>query len=165
MTSLAPVVLTAAALAVAPLPLHAQTRPDFSGTWIIDRDRSESPQQSETFQPVTLVITQNAAEVIIETQRGSDVTRAVYPLSPDALPPAQGTAVGSPSAFWDGASLVTAGSRTVQGQTVSIREARTLDPNGREMTVKTLLVVQHGYTLRGAQNYGAATDVYVRKTP
>jgi hypothetical protein len=162
-TSFAPVVLIAAALAVA--PLHAQPRPDFSGTWTLDRDRSETPQQTETFQPVTVVITQSATEVTIETQRGGDTTRAVYPLVADAKPPAQGTGVGSPTAYWERASLVTAGSRTVQGQTVSVRESRTLEPNGRDMTVKTLLVVQHGYTLRGAQNYGAATDVYVRKAP
>jgi hypothetical protein len=33
------------------------------------------------------------------------------------------------------------------------------------MTVETLVVVQHGYTIRGAQNFGAAKDVYRRAAP
>ena len=37
-----------------------------------------------------------------------------------------------------------------------------LDPSGDEMTVETLLVVEHGYTLRGAQNYANGKDVYKR---
>ena len=160
MTSLAPVVIAAAALALA--PLDVQPRPDFSGSWTLDRDRSESPQQSDTFEPTVVVITQSATEVTIETHHGNDTTRSVYPLAADAVPPAPNAVIGSARAFWDGAALVTEGVRTIQGQTVSMRETRSLEPNGRDMTVKSLLVVQHGYTLRGAQNYGAATDVYVR---
>ena len=53
----------------------------------------------------------------------------------------------------------------MQGQTVSVRESRTLDATGTEMTVQTLLIVQHGYSFRGARNYGAAKDVYRKVTP
>ena len=37
---------------------------------------------------------------------------------------------------------------------MSVRETRTLDESRAEMTVETLLVVQHGYSFRGARNYG-----------
>jgi hypothetical protein len=30
------------------------------------------------------------------------------------------------------------------------------------MLVETVLVVQHGYTLKGTQNYGAGKDVFTR---
>ena len=48
----------------------------------------------------------------------------------------------------------------VQGQTVSTRQVFGLNDEGTEMTVETLVVVQHGYTLRGAKNYGTKTDVF-----
>ena len=53
----------------------------------------------------------------------------------------------------------------MQGQTVSVRETRTLNASGDEMTVQTLLVVQHGYSFKGARNYGASKDVYRRAVP
>ncbi len=48
---------------------------------------------------------------------------------------------------------------------MSVRETRTLDESRAEMTVETLLVVQHGYSFRGARNYGASKDVFRRVTP
>ncbi len=139
----------------------AQVTPDFSGTWTIDVERSESPHQGAAFEPVTFVITQTAVEVAIETHRAASVRRAVYPLV-SAAAAEQLTKPTGARAYWDGAALVTEGTRVVQGQTVSVRETRSLDGSGSEMTVRTLLVVQHGYTFKGAQNYGAATDVYRR---
>jgi hypothetical protein len=139
----------------------AQVTPDFSGTWTIDVERSESPHQGATFEPVTFVIAQTAEEVAIETRRRAGVSRAIYPLVSAAAAERLAKPTGG-RAYWDGDSLVTEGNRVVQGQTVSVRETRSLDGSGTEMTVRTLLVVQHGYTFKGAQNYGAATDVYRR---
>ena len=42
---------------------------------------------------------------------------------------------------------------------------RSLAASGAEMTVETLLVVQHGYSFKGGQNYGAAKDVYRKVVP
>lgn len=163
------VVLTAVALA-SPLSAWstvAQAPPDFSGTWTIDRERSESPQQGEGFVPATYVIVQTPTDVTIETQRGMARSTARYVIGAATTPPsaAQPRTDDRPAgrAYWTGASLVIEGLRTVQGQTVSVRETRTLDRTGTEMTLETLLVVQHGYTLKGAQNYGAAKDVYRRQ--
>ena len=50
----------------------------------------------------------------------------------------------------------------MQGEAVSVKQVFALNGDGSEMTVETLLVVQHGYTLRGAKNYGAKTDVFTR---
>lgn len=105
----------------------------------------------------------------IETRRGTGHTTVRYPLGPaTALPELAPEGSGprkSGRAYWRGTSLVTEGTSTIQGQTVSIRETRTLDGAGAEMTLETLLVVQHGYTLKGAQNYGAAKDVYRKTVP
>ena len=153
-----------AAVAAATIALEAQARPDFSGTWTMDRERSESLHQSTPIEPPTLVITQSDAELAIETRRSTSTTRSVYKILPKAAPGDPGPAAGS-RAYWDADTLVTEGARTVQGQTVSVRETRTLNADRTEMTVQTLLVVQHGYSFRGAKNYGASKDVYRRVVP
>jgi hypothetical protein len=97
--------------------------------------------------------------VTVETRRGAASSQVRYPIASGNAGDQLSVQAGS-RAYWKGASLVTEGTRTVQGQTVSIRETRSLDAAGAEMTVETLLVVQHGYTFKGAQNYGAAKDIY-----
>jgi hypothetical protein len=157
MTSLLPVAL-AAALVLESVPVAvAQPAPDFSGTWTIDLDRSESPHQAAGYEPATFVITQTADAVVIETRRGSARAERRYPIG--AARPTGGVAE-APRAYFQGPTLVTEGAREVQGQTVSIREARTLNDAGTEMTLETLVIVQHGYTFKGAKNYGATKDVY-----
>src|SRR5437763_5987832 len=46
---------------------HAQSKPDFSGTWKMDPSRSESAAQKEPIGPVTIVIAQTEHDVKIET--------------------------------------------------------------------------------------------------
>ena len=52
--------------------------------------------------------------------------------------------------------------RNVNRSTVTIKEVRTLDGKGKEMTVDRTLMVQHGYQMRGAKNYSSGKDVFVR---
>ena len=162
MTSLLPAVVTAVAITFA--VVESQQHPDFTGTWTMDRERSESMHQADEFEPPTLVITQSAADLTIETRRRLSTGRTVYTIG-DAGAPVGAVPPAGPRAFWDGAALVTEAARTVPGQTVSVRESRTLDATGTEMTVQTLLIVQHGYSFRGARNYGAAKDLYRKVTP
>jgi len=44
---------------------------------------------------------------------------------------------------------------------VTTKESRRLNESG-EMLVETVLVVQHGYTLKGTQNYASGKDVFTR---
>lgn len=160
MTFTSPALVTALVFAGS-VALQAPT--DFSGTWAMDLDRSESPHQGDGFEPPTLVIAQSATQVSIQTRRRAGTTTATYTITAPKAPESTGPAAGG-RAFWDGAVLVTEGTRVVQGQTVSVRERRALDATGTEMSVETLVVVQHGYSMRGGQNFGASKDVY-RRTP
>lgn len=142
----------------------SQTRPDFSGTWALDLTRSASAVQNEPIGPTTVVIRQTSTELRIETRRGEKTSAVTYiPGSADAITnPTNRSNLLTSMWYWDGPKLVTETVRNVSGQTVRTKEIRTLDAGGSEMSVDTLLVVEHGYSLRGAQNYGSGRDVYKR---
>ncbi|MCA1585880.1 MAG: hypothetical protein LC791_14300, partial [Acidobacteria bacterium] len=106
-----------------------------------------------------LVIAQAGNEVKIEATRGSERELTTY-FFERAAPAAEGARVGRWS--WDGLRLVTERTGDVQGQTVTAKQIYILGPGGTELTVETVVEVQHGYTLRGTKNYGTARDVYTR---
>ncbi|MGE0814211.1 MAG: hypothetical protein AB7O28_17520 [Vicinamibacterales bacterium] len=159
MTVASHAVVAALALAM-PLAGAHQAHPDFSGTWTMDVAKSESPYQGASFEVPTVVITQTPSNVAIESRRRSGADTVRYAVTTGKTPVPGPTTPGR--AYWDGPVLVTEGTRVVNGQTVSFRERRSLDAGGGEMTVVTTVIVQHGYSIRGAQNYGTATDVFRR---
>jgi hypothetical protein len=159
MTRLA-LTLFAAALAL-PSAVHAQpARPNFSGTWTMDQTRSESPHYPDFVGPVTLVITQTATEITIETRRGEKSSTVSYRIFDSENAPV-GTAGGTqPRSYWNGTTLVAEGVKNVQDATVRTKEVRSIGGGGQEMIVETTLIVEHGYTLAGTKNYGTGKDVF-----
>ena len=154
-----------------PLAAHAQRTADFSGTWAMDLSKSESSQQGAAVKPVTFVITHMPTQVRIETVRGERTENVLYPLR-GTVRGTTGASGGSgasgtahPEAYWEGDNLVTETQRQVNGYTVTVKEARTLGPTGTEMTVETTVIVQHGYSMPGAKNYGTSKDVFTKTTP
>ena len=157
MTLVVPVTL---ALLVWMQPTGVPT-PDFMGSWTLDEGRSDSAQQEKFVSPMTLVISRADATLIIETKRGDQVETIKYVI--ETAPETPGViGAGTRRAYWEGPKLVTEGAGNLQGQTVSVRATRTLNAAASEMTVESMVAVQHGYTLRGAQTYAKVTDVYTR---
>ena len=145
----------------APVP---SVHPQFSGTWRLDEARSESVASADVPGPVLVQITQTDEDFTVVTTQGPRSHRVVHefvagPAAPFSIDGISGRA------YWNGAALVTEGTRLVQGQTVATRETRTLSPDGAEMTVEVVVIVQHGYSMRGGKNYGTARDVYRRTVP
>jgi hypothetical protein len=160
MTNVRPALFVLSFLSLSvPLTTHAQGRPDFSGTWSMDRSRSESAMQADPIGPTTVVITQTPTALQIATTRDGRTAAVTYKLdgSPSQIPG------GTATSHWEGPTLVTETVRDIQGQTVTTKETRRIGGSGgNEMLVETVLVVQHGYTLKGTQNYGTAKDVFTR---
>ena len=160
MTIWLPVSLASALLLQAVAPTSG-TRPSFSGTWKLDPARSESAASSDSAEPLTIEITQTDRELTVDTTQGDRHNRVVHGFV--ASPAAPFSIDGSAGrAYWDGLALVTEGTRLVQGQTVATRETRRLNADQSEMTVDVVVIVQHGYGVRGAKNYGVGRDVYTR---
>ena len=144
-----------------PLALHAQPTADYSGSWTMDPERSQTAQQGEPVTMVTFVITQSVGQVRIETTRGKQKENVLYALTNSR---ASGSS-GQPEAYWDGNRLVTETQRTISGQTVTVKEVRSLGPGGADMTVETTVIVQHGYSMSGAKNYSNSKDVFTKTRP
>ena len=162
MKHVASAVVLASVFAFQSSPAPAQTRPDFSGTWVMDPARSQSAVQDEPIRSMSMVITQTAIDLMIETHRDDKQQTITYkPGSADSLNSVNARSnLLSSTWYWDGPRLVTETLGDINGATMRTRQVHTLDPSGAEMTVETLVVVEHGYTLRGAQNYGVGKDIF-----
>jgi len=137
--------------------------PDFNGTWVMVPDRSGSPQQNEPVTKITFEITQSADQVRIISTSGNDKPiTAVYPLGPVPKLPAEPLSADQSRAYWQGQKLIVERGGTISGQTVSAKQTLSINPDRSEMTVERLVIVQHGYTLKGTQNYSTVTDVFRR---
>ena len=138
--------------------------PNFSGTWNMIAARSGSPLQTPPVSAMTFAIDQQADHISIESTaaEGKTVTM-IYPIVPAPKPPADPPGAGLARAYWEGKRLIIERGGTISGQTVSMRQSLTMDPASGELIVERLVIVQHGYTLRGAQNYSTVRDVFARQ--
>ena len=152
------VVLALVVLLASAVSAHAQSRPDFSGTWRLDPARSESAMQGESIGPVTVQITQTANEIRIETVTPRTRSVETFPLNGRDSQLSNGAG----RARWFGDLLVVDTVRDVRGVSVTTQQTRRVTADGSEMHVDNILEVQHGYTLAKTRNYGAGKDVYVR---
>jgi hypothetical protein len=138
-----------------------QVRPDFTGTWRLDVSRSNSAAHSGAPRPVTLEIKQTAGEISIRTITEEGSTTLSYAIAQTESPTLAST-TGPPTARWVDTTLMTDVIRDIRGQSVTVQQSRQLSADGNEMTVDSIVNVQHGYSLAGAQTYGASRDIFVR---
>ena len=148
-------VLALAALAVllgAPAATVSAQGTDFSGTWNLDRDSSELPQGRGgrggggrggrgRLMAETLVISQTAASVTVE-QQSDDQSRSIeYALDGSETTVEVGNGTLTVTANWDGAVLVTEGTQSIEtgrgNFTLDLTERRTLNSDGRTLTIET----------------------------
>ncbi|HEX6161887.1 MAG TPA: hypothetical protein VFZ31_00880 [Vicinamibacterales bacterium] len=146
------------------LTLFAQAPlPNFSGKWNMVAARSGSPLQTPPVSAMTFAIEQQADQISIESTTGNAKTiTVIYPIVPAPKQPADPLGAGLARAYWDGKRLVIEQGGTISGQTVSMKQSLTMDPASGELIVERLVIVQHGYTLKGAQNYSTVKDVFAR---
>ena len=151
------------------LPGSAQTRPDFSGTWVMDSTRSEAAHQAEPIAPATVIISQTPTLLTIETRRGAVSQAVVYKLDGSQHVSAVGGGTATGRLQWDGGRLVTETIYEINGVPVTTHETRSLNAAGTEMEVAISVRVEHGYQWRGSNsvagvpNYAKGKDVYLRQ--
>ena len=149
-------VLASLILALSLLQSVPASKPDFSGSWAMDRSRSQSSDAT------TLKITQSPSEITIETQSGGKTSTRRFAFEASPHPASETLSAGHKHASWDGTILVNEDVAEISGQTVSFRQLRYLNAASTEMIVESVTIVQHGYSLQGGKNYATAKDVFVR---
>jgi hypothetical protein len=107
---------------------------------------------------------------VLERRRGTTSSSFSYRISakaPATVPDPVSPAAEAPDnrGYWDGTSLIVETQQNIQGKTVTTREALVLGRDGHELIVDRVLEVEHGYTLRGAQNYSAVKDFFTKRIP
>ena len=138
----------------------AQTRANFSGTWRMDESRSGSPGYVDFVGPVVWVIKQDVDSMAVDIRTGEKSTTLVYALY-DARP-IEPLAEGSSRGHFEGGQLIVESLINIEGKTVTMRQVSSLTNDGREMIVERTVEVEHGYTLRGGQNFSTVKDVFVK---
>lgn len=136
----------------------------------MDEHRSGSPSHQPFTGPVKWAVRQSTEQLIVDRIRGHETDSFRYVLlDKPAADTADTAAVSSPStdapphrAYWDGDRLVLETIQTIQGKTVTTREVLTLAHDRRELTVERVVEVEHGYTMKGAQNFTTVKDVFTR---
>lgn len=151
-------VLLAAVLGAQP----AVQRANFTGSWQMVAARSGSPTQSSPVTEMTFVIDHTADLIRLDVTTAGRTVSTDYPIVAAPKAPADAISGDDRRAYWDGARLVVERGGTISGQTVSSRQSLMLNADGSEMTVERLVIVQHGYSLRGAKNYASVKDVFTR---
>jgi hypothetical protein len=111
---------------------------------------------------MTLSVASKDDEVRLQWLSGATPEEVIYPVVPPPKQPADPLGAGMKRAYWDGNKLVLERGGTINGQTVSVKQSLTLDPSSRELILERVVIVQHGYTLKGTPNYATVKDVFAR---
>jgi len=135
---------------------HAQSKPDFTGTWTLDPAKSDPFGQGRNgaVGASTLTIKQIGDDMLIVTDGRQGQQMLTYKLdgseNMNQLPGRGGTAAIKSKAKWDGSTLVIESTRELQGAAIMTKEVRKLDTAGRVMQVETTTQTPQGEQKRMA---------------
>ena len=171
MTRMMTVAITCAMLVA---PAAGQSRPDFSGSWTHDVERSRAATlaarsagtsaatasgggsfafSGRSGAPVVLNITQRDGTLTIERVAGDRRTTTVYKLDGSESVNTAGDVTTRLKSRWEGTRLVSEGTQvaTVSGQqrSIAIREVRSIEPDG-SLKVETITQLPTGPSPRVA---------------
>jgi hypothetical protein len=138
--------LTVAALLASAVfsPVAAQGKPDFSGSWKVNAEKSDpmggmGGGGGGGMGTSVVTITQSATKLVVETKRGEQVTTATYNLDGSETTNTTQRGESKSKVSWDGSSLVISSESSFNGpngaMTVTSKEVRSLSADGKTMTV------------------------------
>lgn len=131
---------------VSAVSVSAHAAPDFSGTWVLDVNKSDlgmnNPAAKAQIKKVVLIIKQTATKLSIERSIG-DV--AVYNLdgseSVNSLPSG---GQSKTTMNWVGDTLVAKTISNASGTNIRMTDVRSLSANGKEMVLRVSLQMPSG---------------------
>ena len=141
--------LAAVAAVILPFVGHAQSKPDFSGTWTLDTAKSDPPPAGRGGGgAATLTIKQTGTELSVMSEGRQGPQTLTYKLDGSESKNEQMGRGGAQTivskAKWDGASLVIDTTRDIQGMSITTHEVRKLGGGGKEMSVEATIQTPQG---------------------
>ena len=137
----------------APTVARAQDKPNFTGTWTFDASKSDAPPAARAGRgggrggrgggagrggiggaPTGPVL-------IAQTETEITIGARTYKLDGS---PAGGAGGAEGKAHWDGTKLVIDTTATLRGNTITTKEVRSLDAEGKVMTVEVTISAARG---------------------
>jgi hypothetical protein len=166
--------LTVGVLVVGWAAAQAQSKPDFSGTWVMDRDRSDPPNMGPGGPGGpggggaggaggpggpggpgggNLTIVQGKADLKIEREGRDGAVTSSYALDgTESKNPGMRGGESRSKTHWDGDALVTEGQQTMDtpngAVTMDFKDVRRLSDGGKTMTVESTRTSPRGTTTR-----------------
>lgn len=136
--------------------LHAavgQAKPNFSGTWKMNVEKSDpmggGGGGGGGMTPGALTITQSETELVTEQTFGEQVRKATYYLDGrESTNPGGRGGEAKSKARWEGASLIIETTSMMGENAVTTKTVRTLSEDGKVMTVVTTRPGPNGETTR-----------------
>ena len=159
------ILFSLAATIALPLALVAQGKPDFSGSWKLNADKSDPAPQTGgggggqrpggggMGRATELTITQTATKITIDQKMGDRSRTVSYNLDgSESKNPGMRDNEMVTKSHWDGTTLVTEGDNTVKSpmgeMNIKSKELRTLSADGKEMTVVSTVISPRGENTR-----------------
>jgi hypothetical protein len=143
--------VTAIAAVILPFSAHAQSKPNFSGTWTLDTAKSDPAPQGRGGGgggAVTLTIKQTGTELSVMSEGRQGPQTRTYKLDgsegTNQMMGRGGATLVKSTAKWDGSSLVIESTRDFNGTPITTKEVRRLDNGGKEMVVETTIQAPNG---------------------
>ncbi len=132
-------------LLVVPFPGRAQAKPDFSGRWTLDEEKSEPAPTGRGGRGLGRGAGAGGPVVIAQTATEITIGANTYKLdgTETVITGARG-GESRATAAWDGSRLVITTSLNVRGAAITTKESRSLSADGKVMTVETTLTGPQG---------------------
>jgi len=131
----------------------------------MDLSRSDTALTADPDNPLQKVVvdvSKTNAQLYIHTVRNQDDAFMRYSLEPISPTDSFETRMGRLE--WTGAVLVTYTPVHINSMALVVLEKRTVSADSTEMTVETMVTVQHGY--EAGNNYSSPIkDIYTRQSP
>jgi hypothetical protein len=125
----------------------AVAAPDFSGTWVRDKQKSDPLMGRGGQAPdmeITLTIKQTADSFDVATQRGERSSEAKYTLDGKENKNTMGRGETVSKSKWDGDTLVIEGVRKFGDMEMQFKEAYALSGDGKVLTVTSTMTSPQG---------------------
>jgi len=135
--------LAASMLGVVALNSSAQARPDFSGTWVYEKERSEQLGAMDIPPAERLIVTQTASELALRTE--GDGWARTYVFKLDGSPSLNGS--NTISAQWDGASIKLSVRQSTDDVSVESAQIWSLSADGSDMRLEGAIRLSDGTPL------------------